>query len=373
MPELRPSPRPFRHRPLALVASIVILVAASAAEAAAQALPGAPENVAVIIGAEATRVTWSPPLSAGSSPITQYVATGTTVGNGTVSCAWTSGPYTCVLQGRIVDRAVSVTAVNASGTGVSAGPSFSSLGDEAVHEVGSARIQPRLIVITDPADVTLSFTTWVPGSRSAQHRLRCVHADSGAEVVVENVTSPVTLRGLVYGASYRCSIVQEVDGIAGFAYETTTIPVSHTPPTPVVRVVNASVVPGKDVTLRWKNSGPIEGRFAQSIDLRRVHSSYAVADIPLARGTRVSEVGEGRYTGKVKMPRKVRPGVYAACVTLRDLRASTNTYRRCRYLRVSRAVTAPTSGGVGSSSGSTGGGSGGGTAPAPPPDIPTII
>jgi hypothetical protein len=102
---------------------------------------GAPTNVVADPGNAALSVSWQPPLSTGTSPITHYTATATPGG---ATCQWTAGPLGCILTGLTngTSYTVKVTATNGQGTGpasAASAPATPGVGD-AFHALTPARV-----------------------------------------------------------------------------------------------------------------------------------------------------------------------------------------------------------------------------------------
>jgi predicted RNA-binding protein with TRAM domain len=65
-------------------------------------VPDPPIISLVTAGASSATITWTPPLSDGGAPITQYTVVAgdvTTPANGGETCSWTTGPLTCTVTG----------------------------------------------------------------------------------------------------------------------------------------------------------------------------------------------------------------------------------------------------------------------------------
>jgi alpha-tubulin suppressor-like RCC1 family protein len=100
----------------------------SAAVSPAGVAPGAPTGANATAEIESASVTWDAPASNGGSPMTGYTVTATdttTAANGGETCAWTSGPLTCTVNGLTTGDTYTfaVTATNHYGTGPASEPS----------------------------------------------------------------------------------------------------------------------------------------------------------------------------------------------------------------------------------------------------------
>ncbi len=91
-------------------------------------VPGAPTIGTATRGNQNAVVTWTAPASNGGSMITAYTVTAadsTTPANGGETCAWTTGPLSCTVNGLTNGESYTftVTATNAVGTGPASSPS----------------------------------------------------------------------------------------------------------------------------------------------------------------------------------------------------------------------------------------------------------
>ena len=121
----------------------------AASSASNSATPGTtssePRNVSASNGAfESSIVSWTAPISNGGTSITGYTVTSSPGGR---TCVWTSGPLSCIVTGLSngVSYTFSVTATNASGTGVASSASNSAT-PSGRQSITFATVGNRLLV-----------------------------------------------------------------------------------------------------------------------------------------------------------------------------------------------------------------------------------
>ena len=120
------------------------------------AVPGAPTAVAAALGATsgAVVVTFSPPVDAGSGPITGYTVTSTPAG---VTASGVAAPITVSCGGPCAGRAFSVSATSAAGTGAASAPAHVVTAFDVVETFLEPMTQPNDSIFT--GTFTLDSTT----------------------------------------------------------------------------------------------------------------------------------------------------------------------------------------------------------------------
>jgi hypothetical protein len=157
--------------------------------------PSAPTTVAAAPGDRSAAVSWAPPSDTGGSPVTGYRVTALPGG---ATCAWWSGPLSCVVTGLTngTPHTFTVTATNEVGTGPPSGPSV------AVTPPGPTGraflpMAPVRVLDSRPSGPALGghTTPWGPGVTRTAVVAGIAGIPADAEAVAMNVTVTGTTAG----------------------------------------------------------------------------------------------------------------------------------------------------------------------------------
>jgi large repetitive protein len=121
--------------------------------------PGQPTGVSATPGIGQATVNWSAPASDGGSDINGYTVTAadtTTPANGGETCAWTSGPLSCIVTGLTNGDGYTftVTATNGAGTGSASDPS-----GPVTPQATAPDVPTGLSAVSSDGSVTLQWDT----------------------------------------------------------------------------------------------------------------------------------------------------------------------------------------------------------------------
>jgi len=226
--------------------------------------PGAPINLAATPGDTSVSLSWDPPASSGSSPLTDYVVRYSTNGGTT----WTSFadnvvPTTGVFVTGLVNGttyAFSVAAVNVAGTGV--------------YSSNVTGIIPRTVPdaptgITGTAgDAQVSLTWSAPSSNGGSAITDYVvqySSDNGTTWVTFNdsvsTTASTVVNGLTNGTAYRFRVAA-VSGAGQGTYNTGSAALTPSETlAPNVTGLTSTVVSASQINLSWTSGGSNTNQF----------------------------------------------------------------------------------------------------------------
>lgn len=169
-------------------------------------VPGAPASITAVGGNGQAIITWTPPLTTGTGPVTGYTVKA--VQDASKECTWTSGPLTCTVTGLTngTPYTFTVTATNGAGTGAASAPSLT------VTPVG---------VPGAPTGVTAVLASGAGTTPSVRVSWTAPTSTGGGEIFSYTVTSnpaggtctafgglTCTINaGLTYGTAYTFTVV----------------------------------------------------------------------------------------------------------------------------------------------------------------------
>jgi hypothetical protein len=204
-------------RTIRAVAPIVVAYRADATPPAA-AVPSAPLTVSAVAGASSASVFWTAPASDGGSPVWAYTVTSAPGGR---TCAWTSGPLSCVVGGLSygTPHTFTVTATNAVGTGAPSAPSPAVTPFEVAGDAFHPSAPVRVLDSRPSGPAAGGYTTpWGPDVTRAVTVAGVNGIPAGADAVVLNVTVTATTAGsylTVYPAGQSRPLASSLNWVPG--------------------------------------------------------------------------------------------------------------------------------------------------------------
>jgi hypothetical protein len=155
--------------------------------------PGAPQNVALVMGNGSATISFSAPASNGGSPITGYVAI---CSPGSITQAGPASPITLTGLSNGISYACSVAAVNAVGTG----PAVTG----SVAPSGAPGAPQNVIGTPGNGSAIISFSA--PASNGGSQITAYVATCNPGSATKTSLSGPITVTGLTNGIAYTCSV-----------------------------------------------------------------------------------------------------------------------------------------------------------------------